>query len=231
MKDYCKYFLGILFCISLQTMIAQPDYANARKGDQSYQEGRYPDAETSYRKALEVNPKASTAYNLANSMFLQNRIPEAITEYQKAVNGADKPEVKARAFYNMGNAYFQNNEFDQAIKSYKESLKLNPTDEDAKKNLMLAMRQLKQQQQQQQQKQENKQEQQQQEEQKKDQQQQEQQQQQQQQEQQQKQQEEKKDVSKEEANEILKAIEREDQRVQEKLKKAKGATPPPVKDW
>src|SRR5688572_20668662 len=123
MNATSKYSIIAVLFSSLFTVsvYGQPDYAHARRGDKTYEEGRYPDAETSYRKALELNPKASTAYNLANSMFLQNRIPEAISEYQKAVQSADKPDVKAKAFYNMGNAYFQNNEFEKSIGAYKES--------------------------------------------------------------------------------------------------------------
>ena len=221
----------ILSMIFLGTidMSAQADYSFSRSGDKYFEEGRYPDAETSYRKALQLKPKASTTYNLANSMFLQDRIPEAIAEYKKAITAAEDADVKQRGYYNMGNAYFQNGEFGQSINAYKEALKINPTDEDAKKNLMLAMRQLKQQQQQQEDKKEDKQQQQQEEEQQKQDEQQQQQQEQQQQEQQQQQQ--KEDVSKEEAKEILKAIDREDQRVQEKLKKTSGKTPPPLKDW
>ena len=208
--------------------MAQPEYPYSREGDKYYEEGRYPEAETSYRKSLERNNKASTSYNLANSMFMLNRVPEAITEYQKTIASSDNPDVRSRAFYNMGNAYFQNNEFEQSIGAYKESLKINPTDEDAKKNLMLAMRQLKQQQQQ-----ENKQNQQQQEQQQEQQQQGQQNQQEQKQGEspQQKEEQKQEDISKDEANEILKAIEREDQRVQEKLKKTKGKSTPPVKDW
>lgn len=227
MKRSCKHVLLVIVpLIFALSSVAQADYAQSRKGDKYFEAGRFQEAETSYRKAFEAKPKASTSYNLANSMFLQDRIPEAIEEYKKAIASSDLPEVKSKAYYNMGNAYFQNNEFEQSIKSYKEALKINPADEDAKKNLMLAMRQLKQQQQEE--KKENQQ-----------QQQQEQQQQQQQQQDQQQnpgeapQQEEKKkeDVSKEEASEILKAIEREDQRVQEKLKKTAGKSTPPVKDW
>lgn len=211
--------------------ISQADYGQSRKGDKFFEEGHFQEAETSYRKAYESIPKASTSYNLANSMFLQDRIPEAIEEYKKVVASSDQPEVRSKAFYNMGNAYFQNNEFEQSIQSYKEALKINPDDEDAKKNLMLAMRQLKQQQQEE--KKENQQQQQQQEQQQEQQQQQQQQKDQQQNPGQSPQQEEKKkeDISKEEASEILKAIEREDQRVQEKLKKTTGKSTPPVKDW
>lgn len=209
------------------TIVAQRGYGYSRTGDHLYEDGRYNEAETQYRKALEADPEARTAYNLGNSIFLQDRIPEAIAEYEKVILSSDNPEVRQRAFYNLGNAHFQNNAFGESIKAYKEALKINPEDIDAKKNLMLAMRMLQQQQKQQQQNQQQE-EQQQQQQNQQDQQQQDQNQNQQEQQQEQQQ---KEDVSKEEAKEILKAIEREDQRVQEKLKKSSGKSTPPVKDW
>ena len=220
------------FSLSSLNGVAQPEYPYLRNGDKSYEDGRYSDAETMYRKALELSPDASSSYNLGNSVFLQDRIPEAIDAYKLAIQSAEKPETKSKAFYNMGNAYFQNKEYQQSINAYKEALKINPSDEDAKKNLMLAMRQLRQEQEQQEQKKEDKQQQQEEEQQQEqDQNSEENQQQQQQQQQQQEQEKNKEEVSKEEANEILKAIEREDQRVQEKLKKTQGKSAPPIKDW
>src|SRR5687767_14890932 len=104
--------VGIIALLPFSFCLSQKDYAHLRNADKLYDDGRYPEAETSYRKALELNPKASSAYDLANSMFLQERIPEAITEYQNAIKAAeDQPEVKAQAYYNMGNAYYRNNEF------------------------------------------------------------------------------------------------------------------------
>lgn len=223
-----------LIAFGIWTIIgySQPEYPYLRSGDKSFEEGRYPDAETLYRKALEISPKANSSYNLANSMFLQDRIPEAIDAYKLAIQSAEKPEIKSKAYYNMGNAFFQNKEYQQSINVYKEALKINPSDKDAKKNLMLAMRQLRQEQEQKEQKKENKQPQQEEEQQdQKEQNKEEEQQQQQQQQQQEKEKNKEEDVSKEEAKEILKAIEREDQRVQEKLKKTQGKSVPPVKDW
>ncbi len=210
---------------------AQADYPWLRTGDQLYDKSQYSDAETSYRKSIELNKsKPAASFNLGNTIYQQNRLPEAITEYKKAIEATDDPALRAKAHYNLGNAYFQNQQFAESIKNYKETLKVNPEDLDAKKNLMLAMRQLQQQQQQQNQNQDQQQQEEEQDQEKKEEQQQNQQEQQQQQNQQ-KQQEQKQNINKEEANEILKAIEREDQRVQEKLKKVSGKSAPPVKDW
>ena len=221
---------------------SQPDYPWLRLADEHFKQGTYSESETDYRKALEAKPKASTQYNLGNSIYQQQRMNEAISQYQKSIESTKDPTLKAQAFYNLGNAHYQNQQYKESIQAYKEALKLNAQDIEAKKNLMLAMRQLQIQQQQQEQQQQNQQEQQQDQQEENqdsssDNQNQQQQQQQQDSPSSQDQRGSKKDqesptqMSKEEAKEVLKAIEREDQRVQEKLKRSHGKAAPPVKDW
>ncbi len=221
---------GMLMTLSLQ---AQQDYPWLRTGDELFLRGGFADAETAYRKAREEKEKPATSYNLGNSIYYQNRLPEAIREYEKTIETTDDIQLKSHAYYNLGNAHFQSQAYDKSIQAYRQALKLMPDDLDAKKNLMLAMQQQQQQQQQQhQQKQDPKQDQ-----------------------DQQRDPEEQntgdqqepspqpqtspesrdqmtpEELSQEEAREILKAIEREDQRVQEKLKKTQARKSPPVKDW
>jgi len=213
---------------------AQADYPWLRTGDELYNNRAFTDAETAYRKAQEEKKKPTTSFNLGNTIYYQNRIPEAIQQYEKSIAASTDPQLKAKSWYNLGNAHYQNQDYAKSIQAYKESLKLQPQDEDAKKNLTLAMRQQQQQQQQQQQdqqKEDNSDQQQQQQQQQEQQQQQDKSSSSQQQEQQQDQKQTAEEISKDEAREILKAIEREDQRVQEKLKKAAGKSAPPVKDW
>lgn len=231
--------LVVLFTVlCIGTTMAQADYPWLRTGDELYKRHSFTDAETAYRKAQEEKDKPTTSFNLGNSIYHQNRLPEAIQHYQESIASTEDPELKAKAWYNLGNVQYESQDFEKSMQAYKESLKLQPEDEDAKKNLMLAMRQYQQQQQQkqQQQQQDNK------DQNNKDQQQQQQQNQDQQNKDQQEQNASKDqsqgdqqssadEVSRDEAKEILKAIEREDQRVQEKLKKASGKTAPPVKDW
>ncbi|HEY3430781.1 MAG TPA: tetratricopeptide repeat protein [Cyclobacteriaceae bacterium] len=218
---------------------SQADYPWLRNGDQLYVNKAYTDAETAYRKALQEENKPKTSFNLGNTVYRQNRIPEAVEQYENTISIAKNNDVKADAWYNLGNAHFQNSDFEKSVEAYKESLKLRPEDEDAKKNLMLSLRQLRQQQQQEQQDQQEQEEKDQ--EQKKDQEepsegdQKENQKQQQSSAQNQSKTDQEKqtreELNKEEAKEILKAIEREDQRVQEKLKKGNAKAMPPIKDW
>jgi tetratricopeptide (TPR) repeat protein len=215
---------------------SQADYPWLRTGDELYVNRAYTEAETAYRKALVEKEKPKTAFNLGNTVYRQDRIPEAIEQYENTIASTKDPGIKADAWYNLGNAHYQNQEYDKSVQAYKESLKLRPDDEDAKKNLLMSLRQLRaQQQQQQQQKEEDKNK-----EQNQDQSQnsdpnqrdpQDQPSQSQDQQPSEKEQEHREELSKEEAKEILKAIEREDQRVQEKLKKGNARAIPPVKDW
>jgi tetratricopeptide (TPR) repeat protein len=220
---------------------AQSDYQHLRSADRLYKEGQYTEAEIRYRKALEEKQKSTSTYNLGNSIYGQNRLDEAAEAYKKTIDNTSDPKLKANAYYNLGNSMFQQKKYDESIRAYREALKLQPADEEAKNNLMLSMRQLQQQQQQQQEDQQQQQQQQDKQDQKqKDQQSRQQQNQNQQQQsssgeqkkdQQDQQPNPKEEVSEDEAREILKAIEREDQRVQEKLKKNQGNKAPPVKDW
>jgi len=220
---------------------SQADYPWLRNGDQLYVNKAYKDAETAYRKALEEEKQPKTSFNLGNTVYRQNRLPEAVEQYENAISTTKNNDIKADAWYNLGNAHYQNNEYEKSVQAYKESLKLRPADEDAKKNLMLSLRQLHQQQQQQQQQQDQQKQEEKDQEQNKDQQppsegdQKENKEQQQSSAQDQSKTDQEKqtreELSKEEAKEILKAIEREDQRVQEKLKKGNAKASPPVKDW
>lgn len=227
MKKWFMLFAVAVLCMTVDHAWGQNDYLLLRSGDDLYRTLQFDQAETMYRKAIEQEPKPSTQYNLGNSVYQQNRLPEAVEAYKQAIASATDPMLKSKAHYNLGNAYFQQQQFEESVRAYKDALKLNPDDVAAKQNLVLAMRQLKQQQQQ---KKENKQDQQQeqQENQSKDDQQQQSSASQQQQKQKQAA---KEDVNDKEAKEILKAIEREDQRVQGKLKKTETSRNPPVKDW
>jgi tetratricopeptide (TPR) repeat protein len=236
-----KIIFGLVF-LTLACFVpdswSQADYPWLRVGDELYTNRAYTDAETAYRKALEEKEKPTTTFNLGNTIYRQNRIPEAIAQYESTISLSNNPQIKADAWYNLGNAHFENKDFEKSVQAYKESLKLRPDDEDAKKNLVAALRQFRQQQQQQQQQQEQEEKDNQQ---NKDQQQpsdsdqkeskDQQQSSSQNQSQTEQEQQTKEDLSKEEAKEILKAIDREDQRVQEKLKKGNAKTLPPVKDW
>ena len=247
------FFILITTLVSAQ-LSSQTSHKLLRNADKLYLRDNFEGAEETYRKAVEEELSANGEYNLGNSIYQQNRYEEALNHYEQAASLSNDPKVKSDAYYNLGNTYMNMQEFEKGVEAYKNALRNNPNDEDSKYNLSVANRLVKQQQQQQQQQQESG------EKEEKEQQQEEEQQQQQQQENEQqkgdeeseeekkeesgeKEEEEqenkpesgeefeKKDLSKEEAADLLKIVEDQEKRTQQKLKKADTKPNKQEKDW
>ena len=240
-----KIIFIFLLVFTAQSFWAQTVHKLLREGNKLFNNEKYGEAAESYHKALEKDPSnIKGKFNLGNATYETNDFESAVEQFSAAANVADNPQVQADAYYNLGNAFFQQAKekkdqklFESSVEAYKNSLRLNPKDEDAKKNLALSQRyiqRMKQQEQQQQQENQDKQEQKPKEE---EQQQQEQQQQQSQQQQQQQEQQEpqeqqaSEDLTKEEALELLKIMDEEEKKVQEKLRKESSNAKKPDKDW
>ena len=192
-----------------------------RKGNRAFKDSVFVDAEVNYRKALEVNPKSTVSmYNLATTLLQQNKLKEAMEEYADAANLEKDKANLAQIYHNMGVIFHSQKEYAKAIEAYKQSLRNNPKDDETRYNLALAQKMLNDQQQNQDQNQDQNQQNQQQEQQQ-DQQQQQQQQQDQQQNQQQPPQNDKKEneMSKENAEQLLKSVMQDEKDVQDKVKK------------
>ncbi|MDY4512718.1 MAG: tetratricopeptide repeat protein [Paludibacteraceae bacterium] len=205
---------------------AQKESGDVRRGNKSYENEKYVDAEVDYRKGLEQNNKSfSATFNLGNALYRQQKYPEAIEQFQAAAHlaGDDKQRV-ASAYHNIGNALLQSGEYAKSIEAYKQALRRNPTDDETRYNLVYAQQMLQQQQQQQQNQQDQQQQNQDQQQQNQDQQQNQQEQQDNQQDndqqQNQNQQQNQQQMSQEQAEQILKALEQDERDTQEKVKEA-----------
>ena len=190
-----------------------------RSGNKLYNDSLFIKAEVDYRKALDINPKSMDAmFNLGNALLMQQKVKEAMEQYE-SVSKVEKDKSKlAEIYHNMGVILQSAKQYPQCIEAYKESLRNNPKDDETRYNLALAQKMLKDQQQNQQ----NQDQQQQQQEQKEDKQEQNQDQQEQDQknqQQQQQQQQNKNEMSKENAQQLLNAVMQDEKNVQEKVKK------------
>jgi len=140
--------LVLTFCVSLP-IFAQSESGNVRKGNKLYHKELYEQAQTEFQKGADKNEKSFAAnYNLGNAFYRQQKFPEAINAYIKAISETDNKNKKAMAFHNIGNALLESGQYAQSVQAYKESLKLNPTDHETRYNLAVAQHFLKQQQQQ-----------------------------------------------------------------------------------
>ena len=126
-------------------------------GNLAFESEDYEKALQDYESALGEMPDSPEAmYNSANALYRQAQtgdqaqMPDAVSRYDRTSGIADD-ELLAKTAYNTGNALFEASEFEDALESYKQALRLNPDDEDAKRNLELTLRQLQQPEEQQQQ--------------------------------------------------------------------------------
>ncbi|MDG2419516.1 MAG: hypothetical protein P8M17_11025 [Saprospiraceae bacterium] len=200
-----------------------------REGNKAYKEDNFTKAAEDYYKALAKDPSnIKGKFNLGNATYKNESFDEAIKHFSASAELAKNQQTKADAYYNLGNSLFKKAQaakgegLEKSVEAYKNSLRLNPDDKDTKKNLALTQRliqmQQEEQKQQQQQQDENQEEQNEEK-------------QEQQQEGKQQPQDQPKDLSKEEALELLKIMDDEEKKVQEKMRKAKGNGKKPDKDW
>jgi tetratricopeptide (TPR) repeat protein len=141
----------ILFSVAA---FSQPDRKFVRKGNNNYKEGNYQQAEVEYRKALEGNPASYKAdFNLGNALYKQKQYDAAAAKYAGLAEKESDRQKLGRYYYNLGNALFEKKSYQESIEAYKNALRNMPGDMDSKHNLQLALRTLNEQQQQQQQQQ------------------------------------------------------------------------------
>lgn len=120
------------------TAVAQrmPERSLVRKGNRQFARERYDLSADSYKQALESAPgNFEATYNLGNTMVRTEQYDKA--EQLLTAAAADSlrsDEERAEAFYNLGNAQFAQKKLKEALASYRHSLELNPADMEAKYN-------------------------------------------------------------------------------------------------
>ncbi len=137
-------------------------------GNQFYHSAKMPEAAMMYREALKENPNNQKAhFNLGNSLYrnaiqiraskenfvqgnrkvtpdsLANLVfDEAANNFAQVANSISDKDTLHRAWHNIGNCYLQKKEYQQAVDAYKKSLKYNPKDEETRYNLAYALKHL-----------------------------------------------------------------------------------------
>ena len=192
--------LLLLTAISVSAQKAERDYI--RKGNRAYKDSTYVNAEVNYRKAIDVNPKSAISmYNLGNTLMQQNKLQEAMEQFVAATKMEKDKGNLAQIYHNMGVIFHSGKDYAKAVEAYKESLRNNPKDNETHYNLALAQKMLKDQEQNQQNQDQNQQDQQNQDQ------------------QQQPPQPQENQMSKENAEQLLKSVMQDEKDVQDKVKK------------
>ncbi len=115
-----------------------------RDGVAAYQQGDYQKAAAYFQEAIladSTNPIAF--FNLGDALYRLGKFQEAAKAFERSLV-METPDQVEQAYYNLGNTYFQLQDYQKAAAFYRKALQLNPRDMDAKHNLELALRKLKQ---------------------------------------------------------------------------------------
>lgn len=157
----CSILLGLLVAGPAGAM--SPDEA-VRQGNVLYDAGNFDEAQQQYDAAAEVLPDAAAVhFNLGNALFKQQRFDAAVEHYARALTTVPPGPagLEGRLKYNLGNVAYQRAlqalsdaqealpHLQSAMTYYRDSLEVNPQQQDTRYNLELAhtlLRQLQQQQ-------------------------------------------------------------------------------------
>ena len=118
----------------------QPAGKNTR-GNELYHQAKFDEALRAYDEALaEDGENPALHYNRGNALYRKEQYPTAVQSFTNALDG--DPPLNGQAWYNMGNGLYRMGRLEEAIEAYKEGLRIKSDDVDMKYNLEFVSRQL-----------------------------------------------------------------------------------------
>jgi tetratricopeptide (TPR) repeat protein len=145
---------GLLLVVMLvpSASVGQKGREDVKEGNRLYGEGRYAEAHEKYLDALRDAPDSPLIrYNEGNALYQTEEFQRAMEAYRGAIESGD-PTLLSDAWYNVGNSLYRAQQLPEALEAYKETLRHDPSDVDAKHNLERVLQMIQEQQQQQDQK-------------------------------------------------------------------------------
>jgi len=119
-----------------------------RDGIRAYEEEKFAEAEVEFRKAGSINQELFEAeFNTGAALYAQDKYEETTKQYESLLSQTDDDEKTASIWHNIGNSLLEAEQYAPSIEAYKNSLRKNPTDDDTRYNLAYAKQKLKEQQQ------------------------------------------------------------------------------------
>jgi Ca-activated chloride channel family protein len=155
-------FLSLALAVSYATVSADEVFSKNRKGNDYYKKEKFDDALKEYEDALLVAPADTLLrMNRGSTLYRLGRLTEADSAYSGTLSMSNRRK-RADAHYNLGNIQFKEGDmlmqsggqgadekYKAALQNYIAALDLKPDDKDAKWNIELTQRRIKQQEQQQ----------------------------------------------------------------------------------
>lgn len=143
-----RLMILILALVSAVTVSAQTDRKEVRAGNKAFRKGDFRKSEIDYRRAvLKDSLSVAAQYNLASSLYRQDDYEgaqKALSSIAETLSGIEAAETKADFYFNQGDVALAQKDYASAVKSFRQSLLLRPDDMDAKENYIYAKEMLRQ---------------------------------------------------------------------------------------
>lgn len=141
--------LAIICLLVLSCTAAWGQKRDLRRGNREFRKEQYDKADVSYRKGLlKDSTNVGARYNLANNLYRQGNFDEAAKQLDRTpADSIAKHAFAADYYFNQGNVAIAKQDWNKAVESYIRCLMLTPDDMAAKENYTYARKKLEEQQQ------------------------------------------------------------------------------------
>ena len=141
---YFQYIVLLIVCMLSSSVYAQTDRQFIRKGNKLFRNQNFVKAEVEYRKAVsKKNNNSQALYNLGTALLMQQK-DSAATDMLQESGRLEKSKIrKAQSYHNIGYICQHHQMYAEAIQAYKEALRNNPMDSETRYNLALCKKLLK----------------------------------------------------------------------------------------
>ncbi len=140
------YILALLLLLPPLPMQGQADKKEVRAGNRKFAKENYKEAEIDYRKALLRDSLSFAAnYNLASTQYKENDFAAAARTLEALKRHPEQIEASSHAsdlYFNEGDIAIKQKNWQAAVDALKQSLLLRPEDMEAKENYIYAKKML-----------------------------------------------------------------------------------------
>lgn len=146
-KQKLNHIKNLLVFLTVMLLVAGSSFAGIKskvnKGNKLYNKQKFEEALSKYRDAETDEPENPVLhFNVGDALYKTEKYEEAIKEFEKATYSRDI-ELQAKSYYNTGNCLYRQDKLPESVQYYKKCLELNPDDEDAKFNYEFVQKKIK----------------------------------------------------------------------------------------
>lgn len=135
--------ISLLLLVSVDPATVKKINSAKSAAEKAFKDGDYPTAVRHYQylvDSLGINEDEVTV-NLANALYLAKDTANAFARYQ-SVTGSPKTDIKSKAFQQLGIMANQQGRPEEALNFFKQSIKAEPTNDDARYNYEMLKKKL-----------------------------------------------------------------------------------------